>query len=68
MLMVQFDPVVYSVTEGERASIRAVLNFAADRDVTVEFTTVSGSAGGKNSSSKLKFHYSHSFVLHHRWL
>ena len=45
-LVVEFDPEIYFVTEGERASIRAVLNFAADRDVTVDFVTSDGSAEG----------------------
>ena len=46
MLVVEFDPVTYSVNEGERAFIVAVLNFAADRDVTVDFATSDGSAQG----------------------
>ena len=46
VLMVQFDPVTYSVTQGEQAFIIAVLNFAADRDVTVDFATSDGSAEG----------------------
>ena len=47
--MVQFDPETYSVTEGGEASIRAVLNFEAERDVTVEFNTRDGSATGNFS-------------------
>ena len=47
VLMVQFDLTSYSVTEGEQASLTAVLSFAADRDVTVDVSTVDGSAIGK---------------------
>ncbi len=42
-LTVQFDPVTYSVAEGATVS---VLNIAADRDVTIDLTAVSGSATG----------------------
>ena len=45
--MVQFNPVSYAVTEGEQAAVTAVLNFVADRNVTVDFTTSDGSALGK---------------------
>ncbi len=45
-LTVQFDPVTYSVAEGATVSLRTVLNVAADRDVTIDLTAVSGSATG----------------------
>ena len=44
--MVEFDPVTYPVNEGEQAFIIAVLNFAADRDVTVDFATSDSLADG----------------------
>lgn len=44
--MVRFQPVTYTVTEGEQAFIMAVLNFVADRDVNVDFTTSDDSATG----------------------
>ena len=47
VLAVQFDPTSYSVTEGDQASLTAVLSFAASRDVTVDVSTVDGSATGK---------------------
>ena len=43
-LTVQFDPATYSVTEGGQAALELVLSSPADRDVTVEFTTVDDSA------------------------
>lgn len=46
VLMVQFDPITYGVTEGGQASLRAVLNFAADRPVMVDVGTTDGSAIG----------------------
>ena len=45
-LMVQFDPITYAVTEGEQASVLAVLNFASNRDVSVDFATGDLSAIG----------------------
>ena len=45
-LMVQFDPIVYNVEEGGTASLRAVLNVPADRDVSVDFITSDGTATG----------------------
>ncbi len=44
----QFAPISYTVVEGETASLTAVLNFAADRDVTVDFATNDGSALGQS--------------------
>ena len=43
-LTVQFDPISYSVTEGGQAELEVVLSGPADRDVTVEFTTVDDTA------------------------
>ena len=43
-LTVQFDPASYSVTEGGQAALILVLNDPADRDVSVDFTTVDDSA------------------------
>ena len=43
-LTVEFDPATYSVTEGGQAALELVLSGPADRDVTVEFTTVDDSA------------------------
>lgn len=48
VLTVQFDPVNYDVIEGEQASLVAVLSFAADRPVTVDFATNDDSATGIN--------------------
>ena len=48
-LVVQFQPDTYSVTEGEQASLTAVLNFAAIRDVTVNISTSNGLATGENN-------------------
>jgi len=45
-LVVQFDPATYTVDEGNQASLKVVLNIAADRDVTVDFSTVDASAKG----------------------
>ena len=41
-LMVNFDPTTYSVMEGSSVVITAMLNNPADRDVSVDFTTVPG--------------------------
>ena len=46
VLEVQFDPATYAVTEGGRASLLAVLNFAADYAVMVDFETRNGFAIG----------------------
>ena len=46
-MTVQFDPASYSVTEGGQAELVLVLSGPADRDVTVQFTTVDDSAVGK---------------------
>ena len=46
VLTVQFDPTSYFAAEGDRVSLTAVLSFAADRDVTVDVSTVDGSATG----------------------
>lgn len=48
VLTVQFDPVTYTVTEGGQASLRVVLNFAADGAVTVDIATNDDSAIGEN--------------------
>ena len=42
--MVQFEPVAYSVTEGEQGALRVVLNFATSEAVTVDITTEDDSA------------------------
>ncbi len=49
--MVQFDRITYTVAEGEgvTATLRVLLNIAADRTVTVDFTTNDGSALGQNT-------------------
>ncbi len=36
------------MAEGATVSLRTVLNVAADRDVTIDLTAVSGSAAGNN--------------------
>ena len=46
-LTVEFDPPIYSVDEGSRVDFIIRLSTPADRDVTVDFTTVPGSATGK---------------------
>ena len=43
-LTVEFNPAAYSVDEGEMVELTAQLNRAADREVTVVFTTVDGNA------------------------
>ena len=48
-LSVQFEPATYSVQEGGRANLVAVLNREADRSVSVSFNTQDGTAEGKNS-------------------
>ena len=45
-LQVQFDSVSYTVDEGNETIITALLNFIADRDVTVDFTATDQSATG----------------------
>ena len=45
--MVQFDPTLYFVNEGEQAFLTAVLSFTADRDVTADVSTLDRSATGK---------------------
>ena len=42
----RFDPATYSTNEGEQVGFTIVLSSSADRDVTVDFTTVDGSAKG----------------------
>lgn len=51
VLVVQFDPVSYTVEEGDPASLRVVLSFAADRPVTVDVATSDGSATGMDTQS-----------------
>ena len=46
-LTVEFEPDSYSVNEGSQVEFVLVLSGVADRDVTVEFTTVDDSATGK---------------------
>ena len=48
-LSVQFEPATYSVQEGGRTNLVAVLNREADRSVSVSFNTQDGTAEGKNS-------------------
>ena len=45
-LSVQFNPDVYSVNEGEQVVFMVELSSPADREVTVQFATVDGSAMG----------------------
>ena len=45
-LSVQFNPDVYSVDEGGQVVFMVELSSPADREVTVDFTTVDGSATG----------------------
>ena len=44
VVIAQFSPVLYVVSEGETASLRVFLNQTAERDVVVFFNTVDGSA------------------------
>ena len=44
--VVQFDPIVYDVDEGETARLRIVLSEPSNQDVTVEVTTQDGTALG----------------------
>ena len=44
-LTVQFDPVDYQETEGDDVEFMIRLSSPADRDVTVVFTTMDGTAG-----------------------
>jgi hypothetical protein len=46
--VVQFDPTNYAVTEGNQASITAVLSNPADRDILVAFSTTDGTARCKH--------------------
>ena len=46
VLGVMFNPAVYTVSEGEAVPFTAVLNRAADRPVTVQFSTRDVSAIG----------------------
>ena len=41
-----FDPTTYSVTEDESAELSVFLSTQSDHDVTVQFSTVDGSATG----------------------
>ena len=43
-LQVNFVPTTYSVKEGDAVELVAMLNIPADRDVSVEFTTMPGTA------------------------
>ena len=43
---VQFNPSSYSVSEGGQVQLVVVLSLPADRDLTMNFTTVSGTATG----------------------
>ena len=45
-LTVQFNPATYSENEGDQVVFMLELSVAVDRDVTVDFTTVDGSATG----------------------
>ena len=49
VLGVMFNPAVYTVSEGEAVPFTAVLNRAADRPVTVQFSTRDVSAIGAYS-------------------
>ena len=41
-----FDPTIYSVTEGEQIELMVVLNRPSDYDVTVQLNTSDGRATG----------------------
>ena len=44
--VVQFDPIIYDVNEGETARLKIVLSGPSNRDVTVEVTTQDATALG----------------------
>ena len=46
MISVEFVPATYEVTEGEVVTFNAVLSSPSDSVVTVDFTTLDGSASG----------------------
>ena len=52
-LSVQFEPATYSVQEGGRVNLVAVLNREADRNVSVSFNTQDGTAEGKQLTEQL---------------
>ena len=47
-LLVDFVPAAYSVKEGDAVNLTAMLNIPADRDVSVIFSTVPGTASDGN--------------------
>ena len=49
----EFDPPTYSVDEGVQVEFMIRLSTPADRDVTVDFTTVDDSATGIASYTEL---------------
>ena len=49
VLVAQFDPTTYTVSEGTAINILITLSFVADRDVTVDFATVDGTAIGEHN-------------------
>ena len=51
-----FNPAVYTVSEGEAVPFTAVLNRAADRPVTVQFSTRDVSAIGAYSVRQGRFY------------
>lgn len=61
--MVQFNPVSYTVGEGEQVSLVAVLNIEADRPVMVDFATKDDSATGNDAQTE-KNPSPHEFTLH----
>ena len=46
VVSINFDPIVYNVTEGMSATLGLVLSTTSTEDVTVDLTTVDGSASG----------------------
>ena len=60
VLTVQFDPATYSSNEGEQVEFIIVLSSPAVRNVTVDFTTVDGSATGMCLELHLKLAFTKS--------
>ena len=52
---VQFQTATLTITEGEPATISVVLSTQADREVSVDFTTVDGTATAPNDYGSLTF-------------
>ena len=61
---VGFDPITYSVTEGETAMLRIVLSMPFDEEITVSLMTVDGSATG--ICGRVSIHmYTHIIICMH---